>query len=135
MQIHIHLALPFVTCSAQTVPFVFDVKAVHSEPINNTCARLLPGSRMFSASVSCQGESVPSAIRAASITEVSGALKKNGYKLVNLEALTFSLLSKLQTFQCMGKIFCVEFQRVRGTFEIPRIYLAHTLKDASFIQS
>ena len=44
----------------------------------------------------------------------------------NLTALKFSPVNKIHIFQCMGKIFCVEFQRVRflcgiskGTFEIP----------------
>ena len=36
---------------------------------------------------------------------------KNMNKLINLRALTFSLLNKNGLFQCMGKIFSVEFQR------------------------
>ena len=35
---------------------------------------------------------------------------KNTYELKNLRALKFSLVSKIYIFQCMGKIFCVEFQ-------------------------
>ena len=33
-------------------------------------------------------------------------------KLLNLRALKFSLVNKIHSFQWMGKIFCVEFQRV-----------------------
>ena len=36
---------------------------------------------------------------------------KNTYKLLNLGALTFSPVNKIHIFQCMGEIFCVEFQR------------------------
>ena len=35
---------------------------------------------------------------------------KNLYKLVNLRALKFSTWYKNRIFQCVGKIFCVEFQ-------------------------
>ena len=37
---------------------------------------------------------------------------KNTYELLNLRALNFSAVNKIYIFQCMGKIFCVEFQRV-----------------------
>ena len=47
-------------------------------------------------------------------------------KLVNLGALKSSFLNKLHIFQCMGKIFGVEFQRVLLKFHAK--YLAHTLK-------
>ena len=47
---------------------------------------------------------------------------KNTYELLNLRALTFSPVNKILIFQCMGRIFCVEFQR------------HHTLKDMIFIQ-
>ena len=33
------------------------------------------------------------------------------YKFVNVKALKFSALNENHLFQCMGKIFCVEFQR------------------------
>ena len=36
----------------------------------------------------------------------------NAYKLLNLRALKISPLYKIHIFQCMGKIFCVEFHRV-----------------------
>ena len=36
---------------------------------------------------------------------------KNTYVLLNLRALKFSHANKIDIFQCMGKIFCVEFQR------------------------
>ena len=35
---------------------------------------------------------------------------QNPYKLLNLRALKISMLSD-HIFQCMGMIFCVEFQR------------------------
>ena len=37
---------------------------------------------------------------------------KNRYELFNLRLLKLSMLYKNHIFQCMGKIFCVEFQRV-----------------------
>ena len=57
---------------------------------------------------------------------------KNAYELVNLGALKFSLLNKLHIFQCMGQIFCVEFQS--PLWNSPQKYLTHTLKDAIFEQ-
>ena len=36
---------------------------------------------------------------------------KNTYELLNLRALKFSHVNTICIFQCMGKIFCVEFQR------------------------
>ena len=61
----------------------------------------------------------------------SGGCLKNAYKLPNLKTLKFSPLNK-HIFQCMGKIFCVEFQRVPLKFHTK--YLTHTLKDIIFIQ-
>ena len=37
---------------------------------------------------------------------------KNTYELLNLRALKISMLYKNHIFQCMGKIFCVEFRKV-----------------------
>ena len=34
---------------------------------------------------------------------------KNSYELLNLTALKFSPVNKIHSFQCMGKIFCMEF--------------------------
>ena len=56
---------------------------------------------------------------------------KNTYELLNLRALKISKLHKNHIFQCMGKIFCVEFQRVPLKFHTK--YLTHTLKDVDFI--
>ena len=56
---------------------------------------------------------------------------KNTYELLNLRALKISSLCKKHTFQCMGKIFYVEFQREPLKFHTN--YLTHTLKDAHFI--
>ena len=41
------------------------------------------------------------------------------------------MLYENNVFQCMGKIFCVEFQRYPLKFHTK--YLAHTLKDVDFI--
>ena len=41
----------------------------------------------------------------------SGGRFKNTYELLNQRALKFSYVNKIHIFQCMGKIFCVEFQR------------------------
>ena len=57
---------------------------------------------------------------------------KNTYELLNLRALKFSLVNKIHIFQCMGMIFCVEFQRYPLKFHSK--YLTHTLEDMSFIQ-
>ena len=55
---------------------------------------------------------------------------ENAYKLLNLRALEISMLYKNHIFQCMGKIFCVEFQSVPLKFHTK--YLTHTLKDVNF---
>ena len=39
----------------------------------------------------------------------SGGHFKNTYELLNQRALKISMLYKNRIFQCMGKIFCVEF--------------------------
>ena len=44
----------------------------------------------------------------------SGGRFKNTYELLNPRALKISMLYKNRIFQCMGKIFCVEFQRFPG---------------------
>ena len=56
-----------------------------------------------------------------------GGRFKNTYELLNLRALKFSYVNKIHIFQCMGKIFCVEFQRYPLKFHTK--YLTHTLKD------
>ena len=60
-----------------------------------------------------------------------GGRFKNTYELLNLRALEISKLHKNHIFQCMGKIFSVEFQRVPLKFHTK--YLTHTLKDVDFI--
>ena len=57
---------------------------------------------------------------------------KNTYELLNLRALKFSLVEKIYIFQCMGEIFCVEFQRYPLKFHTK--YLTHKLKNLIFIQ-
>ena len=64
-------------------------------------------------------------------TQTRGCFK-NTYELLNLRALKFSPVNKIYIFQCMGKIFCVEFQRY--TLKFHTKYLTHTLKNTIFIQ-
>ena len=59
-----------------------------------------------------------------------GGYLKNIYEPINLRALKFSLVNKLRIFQCMGKIFCGEFQRVPLKFHTK--YLTHTLNNTFF---
>ena len=61
-----------------------------------------------------------------------GGFLKNTYELLNQRVLKFSYVNKIHIFQCMGKIFCVEFQRYPLKFHTK--YLTHTLKDTVFIQ-
>ena len=61
-----------------------------------------------------------------------GGRFKNTYELLNQRALKFSYVNKIHIFQCMGKIFCVEFQRYPLKFHTK--YLTHTLKDMIFKQ-
>ena len=55
----------------------------------------------------------------------SGDHFKSAYKLLNLKAFKSSHLNKICIFQCMGRILCVEFQRVDLKFHTK--YLTHTL--------
>ena len=68
---------------------------------------------------------------AADETIVPGGRLKNEYELLNLRAHKILMLCKNHIFQCMGQIFCVEFQRVPLKFHTK--YLTHTLKDVDFI--
>ena len=61
-----------------------------------------------------------------------GGRFKNTYELLFLRALKFSYVNKIHIFQCMGKIFCVEFQRYPLKFHTK--YRTHTLKDMIFMQ-
>ena len=63
--------------------------------------------------------------------KIPGRRFKNAFELLNVRALKISMLYKNHNFQCMGKIFCVEFQRVPLKFHTK--YLTHTLKDADVI--
>ena len=51
-----------------------------------------------------------------------GGCFKNTYELLNLRAVLFSSVDKIHIFQYMGKIFCVEFQKMwfLNNFEILR---------------
>ena len=62
----------------------------------------------------------------------SGGRFKKTYELLNLRALKISPVNTIHIFQCMDKIFCVEFQRYPLQFHTK--YLTHTLKDTIFIQ-
>ena len=57
---------------------------------------------------------------------------KKAYELLNLRAIKFSPVNKMQIFQRMGKIFCVEFQREPLIFHTK--YFLHRLKYMIFIQ-
>ena len=61
-----------------------------------------------------------------------GGRFNNTYELLNLRALKFSPVDKIRIFQCMGMIFCVEFQRYPLKFHTK--YLTHTLKDVTYKQ-
>ena len=56
---------------------------------------------------------------------------RNTYELFNLRALKIWTLYRNSIFQCIGKIFCVEFKRCPLKFHTK--YLNHTLKDVHFI--
>ena len=62
-----------------------------------------------------------------------GGISINTYELLNLRALKFSPVNKIYIFHYMGKIVCVEFQRVPLKFHTK--YLTHTLKETIFIHS
>ena len=66
------------------------------------------------------------------ILKCPGGRFKKTYELLNLRALKISPVDKIHIFQCMSKIFCVEFQRYPLKFHTK--YLTHTLKDTIFIQ-
>ena len=60
-----------------------------------------------------------------------GGRFKNTYELLNLRVHRFLLGNKIHIVQCMGKIFCVEFQRYPLKFHTK--YLTHTLKESNYI--
>ena len=72
-------------------------------------------------------------VRGATDLQAPEGRFKNTYELFNLyiRALKISMLYKTHIFQCMGKILCVEFQRV--PFKFHTKYLTHTLKDVDSI--
>ena len=67
-----------------------------------------------------------------SIPHMPGGRFKNTYELLNLRALKYSHVNKIHIFQCVGEIFCVEFQRYPLKFHTK--YLTHSLKDIIFMQ-
>ena len=86
----------------------------------------------FSRALMCWWMSPKTVLIKAKFYMCPGGRFKNTFELLNLRALKFSLVNKIHIFQCMGKIFCVEFQRYPLKFHTK--YLAHTLKDIHFIQ-
>ena len=52
---------------------------------------------------------------------------ENAYEFANLRTLRFTILYKSRISQCMGKNFCIEFQRVSLKFHIK--HLTHILND------
>ena len=76
--------------------------------------------------------SLSSGQRMATWAYSPGGRFNNAYELLTLRALKISMFHKRFIFQCMGKIFCVEFQRYPLKFHTK--YLTHTLKDMTFIQ-
>ena len=51
---------------------------------------------------------------------------KNAHELLNLRALKFSKLYENRIFQCIGKIFCKEFNM--HTLNLNLKYFTHALK-------
>ena len=76
-------------------------------------------------------EQIDSADDMRATAVLTGGRFKNTYELLNLRALKISMLYKNHIFQCMDKIFCVEFQRVPLKFHTK--YLTHILKDIDFV--
>ena len=57
---------------------------------------------------------------------------KNACEPLNLQAHKFSSVDEICIFQCMGKKFYVEFQRV--PLKLYKKYLTHSLKDMIGVQ-
>ena len=62
----------------------------------------------------------------------SGGRLNDAYRLLNLGAIKSLLLNKLHNFQCIVKIFCVEFQRV--PLKLHWISYPYIVKDTILIQ-
>ena len=82
-----------------------------------------------SRSLTTNGITKPHGARITS--QCPGGRFKKAYELLNLRALKFSPAHKMHIFQCMGKLFCVEFQRYPLKFHTK--YISHTLKDMFFL--
>ena len=63
-----------------------------------------------------------------------GCRVKNAYELLNLRALKFSPMNKIHIFQCMGKIFYVEFQRAPH-IEKCNFYTTLKFKELSYLRA
>ena len=67
-----------------------------------------------------------------------GGSFKNTYELLNLRALKFSPVNKIHIFQCMGTIFCVEFQRVPLKFHtkyLPTLWKMQFLNNVEILRA
>ena len=53
----------------------------------------------------------PTPILSRKLGDITWGRFKNTYELLDIRALQYSPVSKIHIFQCMGEIFCVEFQR------------------------
>ena len=91
-----------------------------------------PFKTFFSSWCVISGSDIIDTLRKEIASLRSGGRFKNTYGLLNLRALKFSPVNKIHIFQCMGVIFCAEFQRYPLKFHTK--YLTHTLKDMTFIQ-
>ena len=84
-------------------------------------SQIVPQSQIEASHKSCRHTS---AVRARGRFE-------NTYELLNPRALTISMLCKDRIFQCVGKIWRVEFQRSPSNFHTK--YVIHALNDAHYI--
>ena len=66
----------------------------------------------------------------AGMTNFRGRLK-NAYELLYLRVPEISMFDKNCIFEWMGKVFCVEFQRVPLKFHTK--YLTHTFRDVYLV--
>ena len=113
----------------KTVTYPLSIVWLERDPAMKLCLSLLPSAvtpMISSFFCECRKQSYAYLVQ----TIRPGGHFKNAYELLNLRALKISMLYKNHIFQCMGKIFCVEFQRVPLKFHTK--YLSHTLKDVDF---
>ena len=108
------------------------VNSLHKGPVTRKCFHLMTSSCLIETRCLFQYRDFYQHRMPIIKIRAQGGRFKNTYELLNLRALKISLVNKIHIFQCMGKIFCVEFQRYPLKFHTK--YLTHTLKDTIFIQ-